>query len=1125
MSAPAPRGTAALVRLRLGGLVFLLVIVGLVGLSIALYQKAFTPVVMVTLKADRIGNQLSAPADVKVRGLIVGTVRDVRSTGDGADISLALQPDKVKLIPKDVSARLLPKTLFGEKFVALVLPEGDTAGPIGEGDEIPQDRSETALETEKVLDDLLPLLQTLKPEQLSTTLNAVADAVRGRGDRIGENLVAVDAYFKRLNPEIPGIQENVRRLAALAEDYDDAAPDFLATLDNFSAIGRNLVDQQDELGTFLTSTTTSVDVFDDVLKENERRLVTLAEDSLPSLMLYARYSPEFPCLAKGLNAYQPIVQDTFGVLQPGLHITLELTQDQNGYQPGDEPRNRDTQGPYCDGLPRPKIAGPGRGVQGRLPRHRARRHPRVERRRGRPGSDRQGRLLRPGPLAGRPLLAARDPQGRRGPGAGRPRGRGAGPGGDAVRARGPWDDCGARVKTSAALVKLIIFMVVTSLLTFVLAATIGSFTFGGQTKYRAAFSDVTGLLPGNEVRISGVKVGKVDKIELADDSKTATVDFSLSEGRQMAASTILRLRYRNLVGERYLAITEGPGTADPLKEGSLLPLAQTRNALDLTVLFNGFRPLFQALDPATVNKVSFELVQVLQGEGGTVESLMQRTASLTNTLADRDAVIGRVITNLGTVLETIDERDDQLNQLVTQLQRLSAGFAQDRAAIGESLAGINDLTGATTGLLQDVRGPLKRRHRAAGRAGRHAERRQGGRRRDPQAAAGQARPHHRDGDLRVLVQLLPVRRGRTPRPAGGRDRHPAARQHGSALPGPWSEEQLMRPFREQNKTIIGLIGIAVILGLLGAAFTLDRFIGGEEYAAEFTEAAGLRPNDEVRVAGVKVGKVIATDLAGDRVKVKMRVKGAKLGRATRADIRIKTVLGRKFLSLSPDGPGEMKAGDVIPLDRTTSPYDITDAFQGLATTVEDIDSQQLARSFTTLADTFRDTPDEVRASLEGLSRLSRTIASRDAELKRLLDRSRGVTEVLAARDEDLVKILSDTSLVLDEVRKRRQVIDQLLTSTTALSEQLIALTRENRATLAPALARLRGVVTVLRNNQANLDKALVRLPVFTRLFANNLGNGRWFDTLVQNFTNPQGFAPGTFGDGKPRPTSQNGSTG
>lgn len=332
----------------------------------------------------------------------------------------------------------------------------------------------------------------------------------------------------------------------------------------------------------------------------------------------------------------------------------------------------------------------------------------------------------------------------------------------------------------------------------------------------------------------------------------------------------------------------------------------------------------------------------------------------------------------------------------------------------------------------------------------------------------------------------------------------------------------MKPFREMNKTVIGAVSILVIVASLAGAFTLDRFIGGEEYQAEFSEAAGLKPNDEVRVAGVKVGKVLGMELARDRVVVRFRMKDATVGTRTRADIRIKTVLGRKFVMLTPEGAGELRPGDTIPLERTSSPYDVAEAFQGLSSTVEQIDEQQLARAFSTLADTFRDTPDEVRSTLVGLSRLSGTIATRDAELKRLLSRSKGVTATLAARDEDLVGILSDTSLVLDELRRRREAIDQLLSSTTELSNQLIALTRENRAQLQPALQRLRGVVTVLRKNQANLEKSLQRLPVFTRLFANNLGNGRWFDTLVQNFTNPTGFVPGTFGDGtntQPKTTS------
>ena len=323
----------------------------------------------------------------------------------------------------------------------------------------------------------------------------------------------------------------------------------------------------------------------------------------------------------------------------------------------------------------------------------------------------------------------------------------------------------------------------------------------------------------------------------------------------------------------------------------------------------------------------------------------------------------------------------------------------------------------------------------------------------------------------------------------------------------------MKPFREMNKTVIGALGITLILSFVAAGFNADKLPiigGGQVYQAEFAEAAGLRPQDEVRVAGVKVGKVIALDLEGDRVLVKMRLKDISFGNASRADIRIKTVLGRKFVSLSPAGNGEMRPGSTIPMERTSSPYDVSDAFQGLATTVGKIDDQQLAKAFETLSATFKDTPNEVKASLTGLSRLSRTIASRDDQLKALLTRSRGVTQVLADRDKDLVAFLANSSLVLQELQSRKAAIDALLASTVELSQQLEALVRENRAELAPALAQLRGVVTVLRNNEANIDSALPRLATFTRIFSNNLGAGRWFDTLTYNLTTPTGFAPGPF---------------
>jgi phospholipid/cholesterol/gamma-HCH transport system substrate-binding protein len=211
--------------------------------------------------------------------------------------------------------------------------------------------------------------------------------------------------------------------------------------------------------------------------------------------------------------------------------------------------------------------------------------------------------------------------------------------------------------------------------------------------------------------------------------------------------------------------------------------------------------------------------------------------------------------------------------------------------------------------------------------------------------------------------------------------------------------------------------------------------------------------------------------------------------------------------LTPDGPGQLSGDDVIPVSRTSSPYDVSEAFQGLASTVNQIDTKQLERSFRTLADTFRDTPDEVRSSLTGLSRLSRTIASRDQELQVLLQRSSVVTRTLSQRDEDLTALMSDSSLILQELHRRREAINQLLTSTTQLSEQLIALVRENRATLAPALAKLHDVVLVLKANQDNIDRAIPRLATFTRIFANNLGNGRWFDTLVKNLSSPIGFGP------------------
>ena len=355
MSATRATGRAAAIKRRLLGLGFLSIVAGLVGLTVLIYTKAFTPVVRVTLQASSAGNQLSAPADVKLRGLIVGEVRDITSTGSGAVLDLALDPDQVALIPADVEAQLVPKTLFGEKFVDLVIPADASDEPIRAGDVIPMDRSQTARETEQALNDLLPLLVALQPQDLSTTLNAVSTALRGRGDKLGANLVRVDDYLKGINPEIPALGENLGGLADFADELDRTTPALSTLLDNTSFLARSLVDQRDELARFLASTTTSTRKLDEFLTRDENRLVRLAADSLPSLQLYDRYSPEFPCLAKGLAASDPLISDTFGGRQPGLHITLEFVDDQGGYLPAtDRPRYRDDRGPRCYGLPDPQ---------------------------------------------------------------------------------------------------------------------------------------------------------------------------------------------------------------------------------------------------------------------------------------------------------------------------------------------------------------------------------------------------------------------------------------------------------------------------------------------------------------------------------------------------------------------------------------------------------------------------------------------------------------------------------------------------------------------------------------------------------------------------------------------------
>lgn len=318
----------------------------------------------------------------------------------------------------------------------------------------------------------------------------------------------------------------------------------------------------------------------------------------------------------------------------------------------------------------------------------------------------------------------------------------------------------------------------------------------------------------------------------------------------------------------------------------------------------------------------------------------------------------------------------------------------------------------------------------------------------------------------------------------------------------------MKPFRERDPVPIGLIGVAVMLVMVFLAFhaaSLPFLNGGTVYRADFTQAGNLKKDNEVRLAGVKVGKVISVGLDGDHVLVKFRMKKqSDLGTLTRASIRIKTLVGAEYLAIEPNGPGHLSPSTDIPVSRTDSPFAIQDAFGDLSKTVDRIDTGQLAKAFDTLSDTFKDTPDNVQAALTGLSRLSQTVASRDQQLQDLLTHAGNVTDVLAKRNAQLTMLISDGNLVLQTLNDRREVINQLLKSTSDLSAQLSGLVRENRAALKPLLANVQGVVSVLQKDSAQLYRSVQVLGPFVRVFTNTLGNGHWFDTYVDT----TGMQPG-----------------
>ncbi|MBF6494725.1 MCE family protein [Nocardia cyriacigeorgica] len=310
---------------------------------------------------------------------------------------------------------------------------------------------------------------------------------------------------------------------------------------------------------------------------------------------------------------------------------------------------------------------------------------------------------------------------------------------------------------------------------------------------------------------------------------------------------------------------------------------------------------------------------------------------------------------------------------------------------------------------------------------------------------------------------------------------------------------------KRSPAFIGVLGLVMVLLVTMSAFFLDRLpiIGaGISYSAEFSEAAGLDRGDEVRVAGVKVGSVSGVRLDGDRVVVDFRTRDTWIGDETTASIQIKTLLGQKYLALDPQGSRVADPSDRIPLSRTVSPYDVIDAFSDAARTLDEIDTTQLATSMRVLSDAFATTPPHIRSAIDGVTRLSNTVAKRDDELRKLFAATKKTTQVLADRNAEFERLLTSGGQLFAELNIRQQAISQLLAGAQTVSTELSALVADNEKQIGPALTNLQAAIDLLNANQANITKTLELAAPFYGLYANVLGTGRWFDAVIVNITPP-----------------------
>ncbi|HEX6248654.1 MAG TPA: MCE family protein [Nocardioidaceae bacterium] len=333
---------AVTIEHRVFGVTFLALLMLGAWFTYAVFDKSFAEYDEVTLEASKTGLQLPDHADVKVRGVIVGEVIDARTTAEGATLTLGLYPSRRDVVPADVTARIVPKTLFGEKYVALDIPENSTGEPIEPGAVIAE--AELSMEVERVLRDIYPLLRTVRPADLNYTLTAVATALEGRGEAIGTNLTTLADYLERTNPQIPALVEDLRMLGEVSDVYRAAMPEVARLLRNSVSTGATFIEKEQKIQALFADVAAFSSTSRDFLEANGQNIIRLGELGARQLPVYEKYAPQYPCLFYGIVKAAPRQAESFRGYT--LHINLEtLPRQPRGYGAQDDAVYADKRGP------------------------------------------------------------------------------------------------------------------------------------------------------------------------------------------------------------------------------------------------------------------------------------------------------------------------------------------------------------------------------------------------------------------------------------------------------------------------------------------------------------------------------------------------------------------------------------------------------------------------------------------------------------------------------------------------------------------------------------------------------------------------------------------------------------